>query len=87
MRVKLLNDLARELVGDGKRPNLYFVTDQGDTVLIASDLEIAREAWGKLAARYPLQECALEDRLYGVIASVEPVDDTEGAPLEVYASR
>lgn len=75
MQSKLLNGIARETVSDGKKPNLYFVTDGGDTVTITTDKEIAYAHWRKLAFRSPCQECALEDRLFGTICSVEPREE------------
>ncbi len=69
-----LDALARDYIGDGKRPNHYFVTDHGHVVTISDDLDVAYEHWRKLAYRSPHVECALEDRLVGVLASVEPIE-------------
>lgn len=75
-KIKELQILATKLVGDGKAPNLFFVTDQGVTTTVTRDFECAYEEWCKLTRRYPILESALEDRKWGVIASVEPRDDT-----------
>lgn len=75
VRFECLEQLARELIGDGKTPDLFFVTDGGNVVTITADYRVARIHWERLRARYPLQECALENRTYGVIASVEPEED------------
>jgi hypothetical protein len=83
-RYEVLEAFARETIGDGKRPNLYFVTDRGHVVTVTTDLAIARSHWDKLAARRPLQECALEDRVTGVIADVSPDSDEPNAPLRVW---
>jgi hypothetical protein len=80
----VLNTLARDFVGDGKHRNMYFVTDNGDVVTITDDRDVAVAHWRQLAARRPLVESALEDRLTGVIASVEPEIDTPGALLRIY---
>lgn len=83
-KVEALDALPREMVGDGKRPNVFFVTDEGHIALISLDFEISYLFWKTLAARRPLIESALEDRLTGVIASVEPESDEPGARLMVW---
>lgn len=82
-RIDALEQLARTTIGDGKRPNLYFVTDRGNVVTVTTEHAIAYQHWRQLAARTPLVESAMEDRLTGVLASVEPVSDVPGARLEV----
>lgn len=72
-----LNDLASVFVGDGKDLNAYFVTDKGDVMMVTYDGDAAHAYWRQLAARLPLRESALEDRLTGVLASVEPRDDND----------
>lgn len=79
--IEPLQSLPRTMVGDGGQPNVFFVTDQGVTVTITTDFEVAYEHWKKLAARRPRVESALEDRLTGCLASVEPVDDEPNARL------
>jgi hypothetical protein len=74
-RVTTLEELARETIGDGGSPNLYFVTDNGDVVTVTRDRALAYRHWRYLADQRPLRECALEDRKYGVICSVEPRDE------------
>mgnify|MGYP001568094441 CR=1 FL=1 len=66
-----LNKMATQYVGDGKHPNLYFVSNRADVVTVSTDFEIAYRAWEKLAYRSPRLECQLEDRLNGILASVE----------------
>lgn len=75
--------MARDMVGDGRKPNRYFVTDGGRVVLVTTDRVAAYRHWVVLARRRPLAESALEDRLFGVIASVSPDSDAPGARLEV----
>ena len=82
-KIAELENLARDMVGDGKRPNLYFVTDGGTVTMVTRDRVAARGAWYDLSMRRPLQECALEDRLTGVLADVSP--DEDGGPLKVRA--
>lgn len=68
-----LADMARDMVGDGKRPNLYFVTVDGKTLLATADMTVARfyaqnpEKMGvhtPSALEYP---CQIEDRLNGLV--------------------
>lgn len=84
-KIEALEALARDMVGDGKSPNVYFVTDGGTVTTITRDKDVARRAWEALAARRPLQESMLEDRLTGVLADVGPRSDEPGAPLFVNA--
>jgi hypothetical protein len=75
-----LDALARDYVGDGKPLNPFFVTDNGHVVTITDSFSVAYRHWRALALRQPLVESALEDRLTGVLACVEPRDypqDTE----------
>jgi hypothetical protein len=67
MKVAALNQLATELVGDGKKQNVFFVTLKGNVVLIALDFDQAYGCWRSLANTRV--ECALEDRQTGTIAS------------------
>ena len=70
-KIKELQTLSADMIGDGKSPNLFFVNDQGVTVTITRDFDIAYAEWRKLAYFSSGQECALEDRKFGCIASVE----------------
>lgn len=78
-----LNALARDYVGDGESPNHYIVTDRGNVVTVSDSFNTAYAHWQRLAARRPLVECALEDRLTGVLASVEPRDNPTDTRLIV----
>lgn len=73
MKVKELEQLARDMVGDGKRPNLFFVSTLADgIVLISRSFETAYEFWRGLPRD---TETALEDRQYGVICDTSPEED------------
>jgi hypothetical protein len=77
VKIKQLNQLATEMVGDGKKQNVFFVTAKANVVLIAIHFETAYQYWRSLAnAR---QESALEDRQTGVICSagMEPQYDSK----------
>lgn len=71
------------MVGDGKNPDVFFVSDQGVIVTITKDFGLAYREWRRLASRQPLVESALEDRQHGVIADVSPIEDG-GKSLHVY---
>lgn len=78
MLIQELNDMATRLVGDAQSPNLYFVTDRANVVMVSADATAAYNYWLALAARRPHVESALEDRQHGVLASVEPRSDADG---------
>lgn len=84
-KIAELEKLASDMVGDGQTPDLFFVTDRGGVVTVTTDFEVACLAWEKLRDRYPLTECALENRHHGVVASVEP--DGDGGPLIILDDR
>ncbi len=79
-RARELQVLATELVGDDKRPNIFFVSVEGRIVVISLDFEVAYEAWVRFSDVEEKVETALEDRQTGVIASVEP-DEERGGEL------
>jgi hypothetical protein len=73
--IKQLDMAARDLVGDGKSPNLFFVSVDGKVRTITSEFDIAYDLWRSLRG----SEATLEDRKHGVLASVENhvvMDDT-----------
>jgi len=69
-----LNQLASELVGDGKSPNLYFVTVDARVQTVTTDRRTAYLHWHQLASTGVLA-CALEDRETGVVCLVEAGPD------------
>jgi len=71
------------MVGDGGSPNVFFVTRQGDVLLISLDFDAAYSFW-KSISRNMEYETGLEDRQYGTLAAVEPRDDADDAPLIRY---
>lgn len=82
-RIEALEAIARDMVGDGQTPDVFFVSDEGRIVAIETDAQRAYDRWRELAARSPRKESALENRTYGVLASVEPKDDSPNARLVV----
>ena len=69
MKVKAMERYATERVGDGKTPNLYFVSEEGmGVVLISRFFDTAYSFWRTLSK---LKQTSLEDRKFGVICSTE----------------
>ncbi len=79
-RLQALESLASETIGDGKTPNIFFVTVEGRVVVVTQDLMIAKQAWGLFAESMDI-ETSIEDRLVGVLASIEPDSDEKDADL------
>lgn len=73
MKNKLLNELARNTVGDGKRPNLFFVSAGSNVKLVTDDFNVAYKYWDSISHRPYNNETTLEDRYWGTICSVDPV--------------
>lgn len=72
---KALADLARTHVGDGGSPNAFFVSLASRVVMVSFDFLPAYQTWK--AWSVPLEEVtALEDRQNGLLASVEPDEET-----------
>ncbi len=82
-----LNALATKYVGDDQKPDYFFVTDRGNVITITDSFNLAYEQWERLANRDPFQECALENRDFGVIASVEPESDGSSSLIIIDDSR
>lgn len=78
-----LDALAVRLVGDGKKPNIFFVSREGDVLTVTQDYAVALSHWETLANNMD-GVVTLEDRLSGVLASVEPETDEPGAKLVRY---
>jgi hypothetical protein len=57
------------MVGDGGKPNVYFVSDRSTVILATRHFKVAYAAWDALPKDH---ETTLEDRQNGVIASTEP---------------
>ena len=72
MKIEQLEQLARDLIGDGKTPNIFFVTFSANVILITTDKFIAYEVWKKLPKSI---ESSLEDRRHGCICTTEPLED------------
>ena len=69
-----LQSLASELVGDGDKNNLYFVSLNGIIQTVTNDFGVAYRHWRGLPRN---QESALEDRQYGVICSISPKEENK----------
>ena len=82
-KIETLETFASNVIGDGKSPDLFFVSDQGVCITVTRSFETAYRQWRELAHRSPFVECALENRTVGVLCSVEPTSDEPGARLEI----
>ena len=72
MKIVELNELATKMVGDGKSPEVYFVTVKGNTILVATDAALVYGYWRSLASTRV--ECTLESRKIGTIADAGYID-------------
>lgn len=83
IKIRQLEDLAAKTIGDAQTPNLFFVTRDGIVVLVSVDFVVAWHYFQQLASTgRNREECALEDRQTGVLASVSPMDDDPDARLQ-----
>ena len=73
MRIQELERMASKMIGDGKSPDLFFVTQKGDVQLIAQDFRVAYRYWKSLPRNC---ESSLESRGFGCIGSNEPDEET-----------
>ncbi len=74
-QVPELEQLACEMVGDGKKPNVFFVSLRGQMQMITRDGDAAYELVMSYCWRHPNKEFALEDRLHGCLVTNEPEED------------
>ena len=75
MKITLMEELATAIVGDGKNPNIYFVSKGSEIMCITTSYKLARKCWEDLPRNVAT---AMEDRKYGVIASNDPDEDASG---------
>jgi len=72
-KIRQLEELASEVIGDGGSPNLYFVTEAGrGVILVSRDFDVAYDHWRHMPRSI---ETSLEDRKIGTICSTQPVED------------
>lgn len=76
-KIKEFESMATNLIGDGKTPDLFFVSEQGVIITISRSFDTAYNEWKGLPRNI---ETALENRSYGVICSTSP-DDENGNKL------
>jgi len=75
-KVKELNELASKMVGDGKKKNVFFVCDNGNTVMVTTQFHFAYSLWNHMKNINVVS--TLEDRQTGVICSAGPEYDENG---------
>lgn len=71
-KIKELEAIAREMVGDGQSPNLFFVSRKGIIEMVTGDFQAAYKFWKNLPRDV---ETMLEDRKWGVIADTSPEEE------------
>ena len=81
----VLQKLAATIVGDDKKPDWFFVTVQGIVVTVTRNFNLAYNEWREYAKPID-QECTLENRTFGCIASVEPDNDEKTPKLKLIDS-
>ena len=73
MKIKFLEKLASEKIGDSGKPNLFFVSvEPHGVVLISREFDVSYNYWRNLPKNV---ESALEDRQFGCICTVEPKEE------------
>lgn len=85
-RLEILNQMARDMVGDGERPDVFFVSINGNVTTVTSSFRTAYEEWLRVS-RTKKVETSLEDRVFGVIASVEPEDEGSSRLIRIDSSK
>lgn len=71
-KIAEFEQMARDMVGDGLVPNLFFVSCKGTIGMITGDFQAAYDYWKALPKT---METTLEDRQWGVIADTSPDED------------
>lgn len=75
MRVKELDNLASNVIGDSKAPELHFVSSgKLGVVTVSRDFDVAYSHFRRLLIETS-GECCLESRSWGVVATREPKED------------
>jgi hypothetical protein len=72
-KIRQLEELASEVIGDNGSPNLYFVTEAGrGVILVSREFDVAYDHWRHMPRSI---ETSLEDRKIGTICSTTPYED------------
>src|SRR6185295_1454724 len=77
-KIQELEALATNMVGDGRSPELYFVTDEGAVVMVSRWFRPAYDIWRYLSRQQPRRASALESRKIGLLASVGEDEEKPG---------
>lgn len=73
MKISSLEKLTTDMVGDGKKPDLFFLSTAKDGVVgITRKFHILYNEWKSLLRHHPKLETTLENRTFGVICSNGP---------------
>lgn len=79
-KIEEFEELARNMVGDGKAPNVFFVSLNGRIQTITENFQLAYSEWKRLPRNV---ETALEDRQWGIICDNSP-DEEKSNKLTFY---
>lgn len=69
MKIAQLQKLATDMVGDDRKPDLFFVTVKGVVITITRNMKLAYDEWKQLALRNI--ESTLENRQFGILCSAD----------------
>lgn len=78
-RFECLEELARDLIGDGKTPDLFFVTDRGNVVTVTTDYRDAAGVWD--AVTFDLCSRPFADFRPAEEQASKPLLDLPSAPI------
>ncbi len=76
-----LEKLAREMVGDGKDPNWFFVSDSKGIALVTRDFNAAYAFWLSLPRN---ADSSLEDRKTGTLCQIFPAHAENDGEFDEY---
>jgi hypothetical protein len=71
-KIPEFEEMARHKVGDGAKPNLFFVSINGVILTVTREFEVAYDHWCSLPTDV---ETCLEDRRTGVICTTTPIEE------------
>lgn len=77
-KIEQLEELARTMVGDGKAPNLYFVTVEGVVTTVTRSLERAKWEWSRNVSEDRRRATSVEDRRQGSVCQHDRDEDNGG---------
>ena len=77
MKIKQLDELATNMVGDCGKSNVFFVSLGSNVQMITTNFDAAYTFWKELERNNRDMESTLEDRKMGTICDRSPVGETD----------